>query len=125
MIQFSDLPKTNTENSLYVPDELGTYLMEAFDEAGISYRYIPYDQLTHEQCDEPWAEDDLRFYEQHQYPNTIAMGVFTSNIDRLALRQRTLQMFGTHIDPDFQKEWNKTHTHATRQDIENIRKQYR
>lgn len=124
MITFKNLPKTDTPQTIYIPEMLRPYLEDILRSEDIPYNSVSYDDLTFDMCQAIHVKDDKAFYQNHGCPVYTA-ALITTNIDRTAFQNETLKMFGNSMDPDFKVIWDKTHRTVFRSELDAQMKAYR
>lgn len=102
MISFQNLPRTETWHDTYLPEDLKGETIRYLKQANIPYKNIAWTDAA--------IDEKQKRIMAHQYrkqgsdSNLEVMGILRTPIPSTALFHAVCQLFGKHIDTDYQTE---------------------
>lgn len=102
MISFQNLPRTETWHDTYLPEDLKGETIRYLKQANIPYKNIAWtDHCIDEKQKRIMAH---QYRKQGSDSNLEVMGILRTPVPSTALFHAVCQLFGKHIDTDYQTE---------------------
>lgn len=102
MISFQNLPRTTTWHNTYLPEDLKSETIRYLKQANIPYKNISWTDAAIDETQKRIMAHQYR--KQGSDSNLEVMGILRTPIPSTALFHAVCQLFGKHIDPDYQTE---------------------